>query len=462
MAKLKRGDYSGPETPLSQYLCLRNEALETNPRSTEWYKDLCCQKVGLGSEPDRSRCAHFQHEPDFELTRWVVRRGSGCFWVQDTPRTTVRGFKHHLVTRGAPVRVPLHRLSRADTEWIEIQDPQILHDIESCFDNGPVHRTDYLPDRLSVRITIAMEDHTHIRFISPHNIWDIKVYDWKGEHTHERWSDPNPCPPRILPALYRLFSKHIGPVKARLDTSIHLLHEVQRHLDQPGETPKANLGIRTSYCTHHENVVPGGGEQELFTKYGGTLRRTNPVSCALCDDKYHQAEWEIHSITKRIKLTCPKTKPVKQINPSRDLIDHLFSHTETKRARTTVEAVHTTGQQADGPHESDATHDAFSHPSPPTTEGVRRPDTLTVIQYNTDKGSNSAAGSIIRYVHRTNADIMCLQEVENERWSDTFLQKEGYSIYRHGKVAILIRICTLRSRPSPHPYGEADTTIRWA
>ena len=31
----------------------------------------------------------------------------------------MRAFKHRLITRGPPVRVPLHRLSRADTEWIE-------------------------------------------------------------------------------------------------------------------------------------------------------------------------------------------------------------------------------------------------------------------------------------------------------------------------------------------------------
>ena len=59
MAKLRRGDYSGPETPLSQYLCLRGEVLESNPRSSEEYKDLCCLKVGLGPEPDRKRYEPF-------------------------------------------------------------------------------------------------------------------------------------------------------------------------------------------------------------------------------------------------------------------------------------------------------------------------------------------------------------------------------------------------------------------
>ena len=40
-------------------------------------------------------------------------------WLPDTPRTTVKGFKHRLVTRGPPVRCKLFRLNRPDTEWIE-------------------------------------------------------------------------------------------------------------------------------------------------------------------------------------------------------------------------------------------------------------------------------------------------------------------------------------------------------
>ena len=40
-------------------------------------------------------------------------------WLADSPRTSIRGFKHHLITKGNPVRVPLHRLSREDTELVE-------------------------------------------------------------------------------------------------------------------------------------------------------------------------------------------------------------------------------------------------------------------------------------------------------------------------------------------------------
>ena len=40
-------------------------------------------------------------------------------WLPDAPRTTVRGFKHRLVTHGPPIRMPWHRLYRPVAEWIE-------------------------------------------------------------------------------------------------------------------------------------------------------------------------------------------------------------------------------------------------------------------------------------------------------------------------------------------------------
>ena len=89
-----------------------------NPRQTEEYRKECREAVGVGEVPDKERYAHLG-EHDFEPVRWVVSRGSGCMWLPDTPRTTVKGFKHRLITRGPPIRGKLFRLNRADTEWIE-------------------------------------------------------------------------------------------------------------------------------------------------------------------------------------------------------------------------------------------------------------------------------------------------------------------------------------------------------
>ena len=118
MSRLRAADLSGPKVPASQYLRLRAEELVGNPRAKAAYKEMCCEKVGLGPEPGRQRYPHLQKSDDFDLLRWVVRRGSGCFSGPGTPFNTVREFKHRLITRGAPVRVSLHRLSKLDTEWV--------------------------------------------------------------------------------------------------------------------------------------------------------------------------------------------------------------------------------------------------------------------------------------------------------------------------------------------------------
>ena len=40
-------------------------------------------------------------------------------WLPESPRTDARGFQHHLITRGPPVRMGMRRLSKPDTEWVE-------------------------------------------------------------------------------------------------------------------------------------------------------------------------------------------------------------------------------------------------------------------------------------------------------------------------------------------------------
>jgi hypothetical protein len=118
MKKLRAGDYAGPTLDRSRYLCMRNSTIEGNPRQTKEYQKMCADAVGVGEVPDLERYGHLK-ESDFPVIRWVVERGSGCMWLPDTPRTTVKGFLHRLVTRGPPVRTKLFRLNRPDTEWIE-------------------------------------------------------------------------------------------------------------------------------------------------------------------------------------------------------------------------------------------------------------------------------------------------------------------------------------------------------
>ena len=120
MQKLANKDYSGPVLDRSRYLELRGAPVVGNPRQTDEYRDKSVEAVGVGSKPDMEKRYKHLTLHDIEVLRWVCRRGSGCFWLPDSPRTTVKGFLHRLMTRGNPVRVPLFRLNRPDTEWIEL------------------------------------------------------------------------------------------------------------------------------------------------------------------------------------------------------------------------------------------------------------------------------------------------------------------------------------------------------
>ena len=160
MRKLDEGDLSGVPISVDCFIPVRGSVVESNVRGTEDYKDRCCEAVGLGKVVDVARYAHLaggasreerqrREEARMEaafaaseflagadtldgigqldladmdnvaLLRWVVRRGSDCMCLPESPRTTVKGYKHRLVTRGPPVRVGLHRLSRPDSELVE-------------------------------------------------------------------------------------------------------------------------------------------------------------------------------------------------------------------------------------------------------------------------------------------------------------------------------------------------------
>ena len=119
MDRLQQNDLSGLEPDMKQFLLLQGQTLEENPRITPEYKEKCVAAAGLGENFDEERYPHLDRQADKDILAWAVRRISGCIWLEDSPRTYVRGFKHRLITRGPPIRMGLHRLSRSDTEWVE-------------------------------------------------------------------------------------------------------------------------------------------------------------------------------------------------------------------------------------------------------------------------------------------------------------------------------------------------------
>ena len=81
--------------------------------------EMCIRDSGLGKVVDKEKYGHLS-PADLEVLRWVIRQGASASWLPDSPRTSARGFLHRLVTRGPPVRMPLHRLSRETAEKMAV------------------------------------------------------------------------------------------------------------------------------------------------------------------------------------------------------------------------------------------------------------------------------------------------------------------------------------------------------
>lgn len=118
---LRLGDLGGVETPVSAFRKLRNAPdLKSNPKSEETNRQGCIDICGLGkgNKFDKAQYAHLS-DAGVELLRFVVKRGASSMWLPESTRTAARGDKHQLITKGPPVRGPLHRLSREATERLE-------------------------------------------------------------------------------------------------------------------------------------------------------------------------------------------------------------------------------------------------------------------------------------------------------------------------------------------------------
>ena len=56
-----------------------------------------------------------------ELLRALVTRKAEAFWIDGTPRTVMRGFKHDTVTSGLPVRGHPIRLRGPEAQLVQAE-----------------------------------------------------------------------------------------------------------------------------------------------------------------------------------------------------------------------------------------------------------------------------------------------------------------------------------------------------
>ena len=76
------------------------EAIKEDPRRNASYRDLVLK--ALRYEPGNPRTDH--SPADFAAIQEVLKRKAAAFWIEETPRTTLRHLLHDTIPTGPPVR----------------------------------------------------------------------------------------------------------------------------------------------------------------------------------------------------------------------------------------------------------------------------------------------------------------------------------------------------------------------
>ena len=90
------------------------EKVTEDPRRTPEYQKLVVDGLGLTKESK----PHLS-QPDLDAIKEMIERKAAAFWVEGTPRTTVRYFQHDTIPTGPPCRLPPHNLKGEQAEWVD-------------------------------------------------------------------------------------------------------------------------------------------------------------------------------------------------------------------------------------------------------------------------------------------------------------------------------------------------------
>ena len=94
----------------------------TDPRREQSYVDSVLLGLGLGPrKPGEQIPEKFKHLSEYDIAALteVNARKAAVYWVEGTPRTTVRFMKHDTIPTGPPIKVPPHNLKGESAQWID-------------------------------------------------------------------------------------------------------------------------------------------------------------------------------------------------------------------------------------------------------------------------------------------------------------------------------------------------------
>ena len=91
------------------------QEVKEDPRRQEEYRQQVVTGCGFGKGSEKPGLT----EADVEATREVLHRKAAAFWLEGSPRTTVRFVQHDTIPTGPPVMSPPHNLKGEAAQWVD-------------------------------------------------------------------------------------------------------------------------------------------------------------------------------------------------------------------------------------------------------------------------------------------------------------------------------------------------------
>ena len=111
-----QADWDQVKADLSIYKYSGQNVTE-DPRRVDAYRQEVLKGLGFGEDWKEKRPYLTEH--DIEACREVLQRKAGGFWLEGSPRTTVRNVLHDCVPSGPPVSSQPHNLKGEAADWVD-------------------------------------------------------------------------------------------------------------------------------------------------------------------------------------------------------------------------------------------------------------------------------------------------------------------------------------------------------
>ena len=100
------------------------QKVEKDPRRNDEYRQKVLEVLKLSKYGDRTELT----AAEYAAIKEVISRKIAAFWIEGTPRTTLRHLMHDTIPTGPPVRTPPHNLKGEEAEWV---DKQLQSEVET-------------------------------------------------------------------------------------------------------------------------------------------------------------------------------------------------------------------------------------------------------------------------------------------------------------------------------------------